>query len=109
MIASVTAAALNVILNLIFIPIYGYIAAAYTTLIGYVLLTLFHYYFMKRVEKRNVYDIRFIVIISLVTVVVAFVSLLLYENYIFRYFLILVISVITFKNRKVLFNVINKN
>lgn len=48
MTASVIAAIANIILNAIFIPIYGYIAAGYTTLVCYILLALIHYLFMKK-------------------------------------------------------------
>lgn len=43
MIASVAAAGLNIALNYIFIPMYGFVAAAYTTLICYIIYSLGHY------------------------------------------------------------------
>lgn len=49
MYASLAGAALNVILNWIFIPRFGFLAAGYTTLICYVLFGLGHYYFMCKV------------------------------------------------------------
>ncbi len=41
--SSVFSAILNIILNLIFIPRYGYIAAVYTTLVSYIIYFLIHY------------------------------------------------------------------
>lgn len=50
------AAASNIALNYIFIPIYGYEAAAYTTLAGYLLLFLFHYFITNHKLHIKVYD-----------------------------------------------------
>ena len=47
-IISIVCSVLNIILNIIFIPIFGYFAAGWTTLICYMLLTLLHYILMRR-------------------------------------------------------------
>ena len=47
MYASIIGAILNLLLNFIFIPMYGFIAAAYTTLICYVVFMFMHYLFSK--------------------------------------------------------------
>ena len=52
-IASVGAAVLNVILNYVFIPIYGYIAAGYATLFSYFATMILHYLFMRRILIKN--------------------------------------------------------
>ena len=44
---SALAAIINVALNMLFIPKYGYIAAAYTTLVSYGFLLVFHYILVK--------------------------------------------------------------
>jgi len=51
--ASIGSAVLNVVLNALFIPIYGYIAAAYTTLLSYVLFALYNYIEMRKVVRKN--------------------------------------------------------
>ena len=61
MYASITGAVLNIVLNVIFIPMYGFIAAAYTTLVCYLVFMLMHYLFSRKVLKlqnikNNVYD-----------------------------------------------------
>ena len=56
---TMAAALLNIILNLIFIPIFGYVAAAYTTLVGYIALFFFHYLFVKKLGKEKIYSLRF--------------------------------------------------
>lgn len=62
MIASVFTAVLNIVLNIIFIEYFGIIAAAYTTLLSYVALTLIHYFLMKKLIVNLIYDCRFIII-----------------------------------------------
>ena len=48
MIATTASALLNIMLNYIFINMFGYIAAGYTTLICYILYAAFHYIFMRK-------------------------------------------------------------
>lgn len=42
-IGTILAAAINIVLNIILVPKYGYTAAGYTTLIGYLCLLIYHY------------------------------------------------------------------
>lgn len=53
--SSIMAAVVNYVLNYIFIPKFGYIAAAYTTLASYIILMLFHYFAVNHVLKEHVY------------------------------------------------------
>ena len=46
------AAGVNVLLNYIFIPRYGYIAAAYTTLAAYAIAFILHAKYAKKLEKK---------------------------------------------------------
>ena len=59
MAGTLIAAAINIILNLIFIPIFGYIAAAYTTLVGYIVLLFVHYAFVRHMKLESIYDMKF--------------------------------------------------
>lgn len=90
-IGTVGAALLNVGLNYIFIPRYGYVAAAYTTLIGYAFLYCFHkvmvYYSFR--EYYDIYDSFFEMGVIIALLLLSFVSLLLYATNIVRYLLIL--------------------
>ncbi|HAV01240.1 MAG TPA: hypothetical protein DCW47_08655 [Lachnospiraceae bacterium] len=58
-ISSVTAAAINYGLNALFIPRFGYLAAAYTTLASYIILMILHYLAVRFYLKERVYDDRF--------------------------------------------------
>lgn len=53
-IASVLAAALNLALNAVFIPLLGYRAAGYTTLVCYIALAAAHYVFSQRIVREKV-------------------------------------------------------
>jgi O-antigen/teichoic acid export membrane protein len=91
MIASVTAALLNVVLNLIFIPKFGYMAAGYTTLIGYFTLTIMHYIFMKKVHVSNIYNIKSIIITSIILILLSLIAIQIYKYIFIRYILLIFI------------------
>lgn len=88
MIASVIGAVLNIALNAIFIPIYGFVAAGYTTLACYFVFMIMHYFFMKRTCIENgittsVFDMRFLWISVIIIFALIVVCLLIYPyNYI---------------------------
>lgn len=99
---SVMAAILNIILNFIFIKKFGYYAAAYTTLISYFLLFMFHYYGMKKVEKRKIYDLKYIFLLSVMLLMLLLIIILSNCNFILRYLILLVACVfmiIKYKNK----------
>jgi len=82
-------AAINIGSNYILINRFGYVAAAYTTLMGYILFCILHYVFMNKVLKFNneeqIYDTRVVCIISIALLVVTFVIMSLYYNSYVRY------------------------
>lgn len=109
--ASVFGALLNVLLNYIFIKIFGFIAAAYTTLICYMLFSVFHYGFMKIVLKKNgkennIYDIKAISLISIGLLAATFLIVSLYENGICRWAILISIGVVGFVFRKKLYELV---
>ena len=104
-IASLLAALTNLILNYIFINRYGYIAAGYTTLLSYLILTVVHYVGLKYVCKKNllemtyIFSIKTILLIVFAFACVACVFMFLYENVILRYLIIIIILGTIFKQR----------
>lgn len=88
-IASVLAAIVNFILNYIFIPEYGYLAAAYTTLVGYICLLLIHMYIVYKLGLSNIYDYNYITIITLLGLVSTVFVTLLYSYMVLRYIVII--------------------
>lgn len=87
-IATMIATAVNIILNIIFIPMnpeYGYIIAAYTTLVGYMILFILHYYIVKRMKLSHVFDTKFILNVFMATLAVSGIMNLVYKNSAVRY------------------------
>lgn len=114
-IATIIATVLNIILNFIFIPMmpqYGYIIAAYTTLVGYAILFVLHYYLVKFMDMSFVYDIKYILIVLGIFTSLSIVFNFLYEFTILRYGIIFVygffILYFSYKNKKKLLAVFNK-
>ena len=80
MYASVAGALLNVALNAVFIPMFGFIAAAYTTLFCYLVFMALHYLFSRKVLREQgisdpVYDNRTIFLLSALTTAVVLGSM----------------------------------
>ena len=99
MIASCIAAGANIILNYIFIRIYGYYAAGYTTLFCYILYSLAHYVFQRRVAAEHdlrgaLFDMRYIVVFSAFMLGTMTLMLFLYPYRILRYMICAVLAVV---------------
>lgn len=103
-IASISAAILNYLLNLLFIPKFGYIAAADTTLISFIWLLLVHMFIVKIVGYGKVYDYRFILFIMLMSLAFTF-----FVNWIYSYILLRIIIITIFIAIIVLVLLKNKN
>lgn len=94
--ASVLCAICNIILNLIFIPLYGFSAAAYTTLISYLFFSLLHYCFYRKTCKQELANIKIYNIFN-IFLICCFVSLLAIISYLIRNLVVvkIVISILT--------------
>src|SRR5699024_2090669 len=93
MYVSLTAMVLNLILNSIFIPKFGYVAAGYTTLVSYLVQAALDYFAMKKVTGEKVYNMKVIGLISFIVILVAFLSNAVYQNIFIRYVLLLIIII----------------
>lgn len=103
-VASIVTAAANVLLNWIFIPVFGYFAAGYTTLFCYILFSLAHYVFCrivckKELDRADVYNYRFIFAVSVLVICIAFAMLTIYEHMLIRYGIAVIVLVIAFVKR----------
>lgn len=110
-IATIGGAVLNIILNYIFINLFGYLAAGYTTLFCYFLYVIFHYFSMRRVcklylDNARVYDPRVLLGITILFVMMGFLLMLTYKYTLMRYIIIVVIFGCFIVKRKYLFNMI---
>lgn len=104
MTASVAAAFANIVLNYIFIGIFGYQAGGYTTLVCYSMYCIFHYMFMNKVcdqycDGARPYDLKKLLGITLGFIFAGFLLLSTYDFAIARYGIILFTAVAAFVKR----------
>jgi len=94
---STIAAAANVVLNLLLIPRYGYLAAAYTTLLCYAALAIGHVVYLRRVSiarsERSPFPGRGLLLIAVTLVLVVAVLICMYTHPVIRYALFGVIAI----------------
>ena len=80
MIGSCCSAVINVILNAIFIPIFGYLAAGYTTMFAYGFQAFIDYYALRKVIGKDIYDKKFLLMTSSFVVFVAILLNYIYDK-----------------------------
>lgn len=101
MVSSAIAATLNVILNYIMIETYGYMAAAYTTLLSYVVMAVLLSIWANREFKKHitevdfVYDNKLILAMSIATLVISLFAISVYDYGIVRYTVAAVFLILT--------------
>lgn len=105
-IATCIAAGVNILLNYIFIKIFGFIAAGYTTMACYILLSLFHYFNVKRKGYDDILNNQGIFAISLILIVATIAVSTVYSYTIVRYVAIALFIVVTFFKRKKIISLI---
>jgi O-antigen/teichoic acid export membrane protein len=112
-IGTIFAAILNYFLNSTFIPIFGYIAAAYATFFSYFALAIFHLFAHKKVTKKKVYDDKFIWLIAIVTTLISFLIIKLYDFILIRYLVLIIfimgVGYLQRKNVKIIYELLIKN
>lgn len=90
---TVVAAIINITLNLYFIPKYGYVAAAYTTLVTYLLYFIFHYVLSIKVHGGKIYSHRNILFCIIGILLMGGVTLLLVSSMLIRWTIALIIII----------------
>lgn len=109
--ATMAGAILNIVLNYICIKIWGYYAAGYTTLVCYMLYAVCHYYYMNKICKDKLNEIkpfnsRILLLITCLFMGLGFLFLVTYYNRVLRYSLIVVLLMTAcFKRRIIVDNV----
>lgn len=94
------AASTNILLNFLFIPQYGYKAAAYTTLVAYVVSLLLHARYAKKLDK-DAYPIKMFIrpLIHILIAILLFYQFI--ESPVFRWGIMIVyLLAMTFRERK---------
>lgn len=94
-ISTASAAGLNIVLNAVFIPKYGYIAAAYTTLFTYIVYFLVHFFVAKRIEGKNLFPIKLMMVCALLLIICMTVSLLCTDSVSLRIIVLMLYVCIT--------------
>ena len=94
MVGSAAVAVANVVMNYVFINLFGYMAAGYTTLVCYIFLSIYHYWYSRRIGMNDIYDDKFIIALSVGMIVFSIVVTFTYSFSFLRYGLIGVIGVL---------------
>lgn len=93
---------LNIILNLLLIPRFGYLAAGYTTLASYFIQYIGTYIFLPRILGESIYRKDRIAVNSTLVVASAIVFPMIYRWVWIRYLLLAVLLYMIWRNRNVL-------
>ncbi len=98
---AIIAASVNLVLNYIFIKLFGYMSAAYTTLFSYIVLAFFQAMWSKKVciendnVISNIYDNKKLIVLAIVTTGVSLLAIPMYSNTIIRYMFIVIGIIVT--------------
>lgn len=105
---AIIAAGINLILNYIFIKMFGYMAAAYTTLFSYIVLAFLQAIWSKKVciendnDINSIYDNKKLFILAILTTLISLCAIPLYSNIYLRYLCIVIgLVVVLFMGRKI--------
>lgn len=108
---SVFAAIVNIVLNYLLIPLCGYQAAAYTTLLSYIMFAAFNYSRAKKMWKMNsgkneFFSRKSIIGVAVCAAVASYIGIALY-NYIFvRSAVVIVSLIVLFRERNKIIKVV---
>ena len=103
MVASVTATVLNILLNYIFIKKFGYIAAGFTTLVCYGIQAVIDFFAMRKITGENVYNMRYIILLSAFVVAFSLFGGIIYKFTILRYIILMALVILSVIFRKKIF------
>lgn len=103
-IASVIAAILNLLLNYLCIPKFGFLAAGYTTLVSYCFTMIIHFVFLKKIQrseksKVQIIDYKKIIILSIILILSVIIAVILYPYFIIRMIIGMVCGVVVIKKK----------
>ena len=93
-IGTMVAAVVNIILNYIFIPKYGFVAAGYTTLASYIILMVVHCMITLKVMKVNIYNNSYLFGALIVTTLAALGITFMFGKVLLRFLLITLLCLI---------------
>lgn len=102
---TVLSALINIVLNLLLIPVFGFVAAGYTTLFSYIVFVLMHHKMYKKLLVKygisdDMFDYKTLIVIAIAFMVCGFCLTALYKYFVIRYLLIVAVLIIILVNRK---------
>lgn len=101
---SFVGAMVNIGLNLVLIPVFGYVAAAYTTLISYIIYAVGHALYVQRIvrEKKleDVFDGKLLTCLGIGSIVLSVFISFFYQMTWIRYGIIIALIIFVFIKRK---------
>lgn len=106
--STVIAAIINVVLNVIFIKKFGYIAAAYTTLTTYILYFIFHMIVSNKIMPEFKLPLKTILITSIGMIAANFCILYFVDNMIVRFSVMVILAAGTVFVEEIKFGYIKK-
>lgn len=111
--ASVIAAVLNILLNVVLIPVFGYKAAAWTTLVSYIALAFMHWMFSVWICRSElgcqIYSFFYLVLSVASVLLVTLCMNVIYDLVIVRYLLLIALLLLLFLKRGQILSIIRKN
>ena len=107
MVASLSAAVLNIALNILLLPVFGFVVAGYTTLACYIALSIFHYLGARSISRAEgdgtlPFNMRAIVAVSLALLALSFGVSFTYYCTAVRYALLVCLLMVMFAKREAL-------
>ena len=97
--ATSAGAILNIVLNYIFINIFGYYAAGYTTLVCYMVYAVFHMFFMRKICREQLnneqpYSLKIYGAITTAFLAISFIFMASYKHIVIRYSLLSIMLIV---------------
>ena len=106
---SVITAVINIILNYVAIHIWGYQAAAYTTIVSYMILCILHYFGMRKIDKTQYYDLKTLLILSSVLILITLANVIFNNSILIRYIILIFSGIyILIRYRELIKDILNK-
>lgn len=85
----------NIVLNVIFIPYYGAVAAAFTTLVSYIILYFAHYFSCKK-EARKLFNIKCVGLALGLILIMSILFIVFVDKIMIRYLIALVMCILSY-------------
>lgn len=106
---SVITAIINIILNYVAIHIWGYQAAAYTTIVSYMILCILHYFGMRKIDKTQYYDLKTLLVLSSVLILITLANVIFNNSILIRYIILTFSGIyILIRYRELIKDMLNK-